>query len=100
MKKIKVLKKDYDKLSVLQESNKNVRGVIDAVRKLRRESNDFHRSIQEKARQSQVLHEDILKISDEIDKLKAEEEEAFRKFSEFRKQFHEVNSELKYKLKV
>ena len=100
MKKIKVLKKDYDKLSILQESNKNVREALDAVRKLRRESNGFHKSIQEKAKQSQVLHEEILKISAEIDKIKAEEEDAFRKFSEFRKQFHEVNSRLRDKFKL
>ncbi len=100
MKKIKVLKKDYDKLSILQESDKNVREVIDAVRKLRRESSDFHKSIQEKAKQSQVLHEEILKISAEIDKLKLEEEDAFRKFSDFRKQFHELNSQLKDKFKL
>lgn len=100
MKKIKVLRKDYDKLSILQESNKSVRESLDAVRKLRKESNDFHKSIQEKAKQSQVLHEEILKISAEIDKLKAEEEEAFKKFSEFRKQFHETGSQLKGKFKL
>lgn len=100
MKKIKVLRKDYDKLSILQESNKSVRESLDAVRKLRKESNDFHKSIQEKAKQSQVLHEEILKISTEIDKLKVEEEEAFKKFSEFRKQFHEVGSQLKGKFRL
>ena len=100
MKKIKLLKKDYDKLSILQESNKSVRESLDAVRKLRKESTDFHKSIQEKAKQSQALHEEILKISAEIDNLKAEEEDAFRKFSEFRKQFHEVGSQLKDKFKL
>src|SRR3989338_5065353 len=100
MKKIKILKKDYDKLSILQESNKSVRESLDAVRKLRKESNEFHKSIQEKAKQSQALHEEILKISAEIDKLKAEEEDAFRKFSEFRKQFHEAGSQLKDKFRL
>ena len=100
MKKIKALKKDYDKSSILQESNKNLRGTLDAARKLRKESNEFHRSIQEKAKQSQILHEEIIKISAEIDKIKVEEEDAFRKFSEFRKQFHEINSQLKDKFKL
>src|SRR3989338_1236279 len=100
MKKIKVLKKDYDKLSILKESDKNVRVALDAVRKLRKESNEFHKSIQEKAKQSQILHEEILKISAEIDKIKAEEEDAFRKFSDFRKQFHEASSQLNGKFKL
>ena len=39
-------------------------------------------------------------ISAEIDKMKAEEQDAFSKFSEFRKKFHEVNSQLKEKLKA
>src|SRR3989338_6133312 len=100
MKKIKTLKKDYDKLSILQESNKNVREALDAVRKLRRESNEIHKSIQEKAKESQVLHEEILKISAEIDKFKAEEEDAFRKFSGLRKQLHEASSHLNDKFKL
>ena len=100
MKKIKKLRKDYDKLSVLWDSNKKIREVLDAVRKLRKDANEAHRAIQEKAKQSQVMHEEILKVSAEIDKINLEEEEAFRKFSEFRKQFYEVNSQLKEKLRL
>ena len=100
MKKIRELKKDYDKVSIVVESNKNVREILDVIRKLRKDSNDAHRLIQEKAKQSQVLHEEILKISGEIDKLKAEEEEAFKKFSEFKKNFNEINLQLKEKLNL
>jgi len=45
------------------------------------------------------MHEEILKISAEIDKIKVDEEYAFRKFSEFKKKFNGVNEQLKEKLK-
>jgi len=100
MKKIKQLKRSYEDAADLMESNKKVRDASDDARKLRKEANEIHRQIQDKAGQSQVLHEDMIKISGEIDKMKAEEEEAFRKFSELKKQFHEVNGQLKEKLNV
>lgn len=99
MRKIKDLKKLYGDLKVIEESNKNLKDASDAIRQMKKEANDAHKLIQEKARQSQILHEDILKISAEIDKMKVDEEDAFRKFSEFKKRFHEVNSQLKEKLK-
>src|SRR3989338_1462044 len=100
MKKIKELKKGYDKLSILRDSNKNVRDVLNAVRKSRKDANEIHNSIQEKAGQSQALHEEIIRLSKEIDILKAEENDAFKKFSEFRKKFREANNEFKEKLKL
>ncbi|MBI4452295.1 hypothetical protein HY637_02620 [Candidatus Woesearchaeota archaeon] len=98
MKKIKELKKEYDRLSVLRESSKNVRKVLDVVRKTRKDANEVHNSIQDKAKQSQILHEEILKISPEIDKLKGEGEATFKKFSELKAKFNEANSQLKEKL--
>ena len=100
MKKIKELRKVYDKVSVLEQSSKKVRESSDLARKMGREANEIHKLIQEKAKQSQILHEEILKISAEIDKIKVEEEEAFKKFSEFRNKFYEVNAQLKEKLKA
>ena len=67
---------------------------------MKKEANETHKSIQEKAKQSQALHEEILKLSAEIDKIKVDEEEAFKKFSGFKKNFNETNSQLKEKLKV
>lgn len=98
MKKIKELKKDYDRASILQDSNKKIREVIDIARGMKKDANETHKLMQEKAKQSQILHEEILKISSEIDKLKIEEEEAFKKFSEFKSKFNEANSILKEKL--
>ena len=43
--------------------------------------------------------DEILKVSAEIDKTKVEEEDSFKKFSELKSKFNEVNSQLKEKLK-
>ena len=99
MRKIKDLKKLYGDSKVIEDFNKNLKDASDSIRQMKKEANDAHKLIQEKAMQSQTLHEEILKISEEIDKMKVGEEDAFRKFSEFKKQFHEVNSQLKEKLK-
>ncbi|MBS3114776.1 hypothetical protein J4448_06780 [Candidatus Woesearchaeota archaeon] len=99
MKKIKGLKKLYGESSIIEEVNKKMRNISDEIKKMRKEANESHKSIQEKARQSQIMHEEILKISAEIDKIKVDEEYAFRKFSEFKKKFNGVNEQLKEKLK-
>ena len=98
MKWIKELKKDYDKVSILQDSNIKIREILDITMQMKEEAYEVHKSIQEKAGQSQVLHEEILKLSAEIDKLKLDEEDAFKKFLELKKKFNEVNTQLKEKL--
>ncbi len=100
MKKIKELKKRYDNASVLLEVNKKLDDSSHEIRKIKMEANDAHESIQEKARQSQSMHEQILALSSEIDKMKIEEQESFSKFSELKAKFNEVNAQLKEKLKV
>ncbi|MDP3765166.1 MAG: hypothetical protein Q8R04_01510 [Nanoarchaeota archaeon] len=99
MRKIKELKKDYDKASILEESNKKIREILDNAGAMKKEANEAHKLMQEKARQSQILHEQILKLSVEIDKIKVDENEAFRKFSELKKKFNEANFQLKEKLR-
>lgn len=100
MKKIKELKKAYDGAADVLAIGKKTRDSFEAIKKLRKEANDVHKQIQEKAGQSQVLHEEIIKLSKEIDKMKIDEEESFRKFSEFKKQFTEANALFKDKLKA
>lgn len=99
MKSIRGLKKSYDKASILEESNKKIKDAMGIVRQMKRDANEAHKAVQEKAKQSQALHEEILKISAEIDKAKSKEEEAFKKFSEFKNNFNAANAQLKEKLK-
>jgi uncharacterized coiled-coil DUF342 family protein len=98
MKKIKELEKLYEESSILDEYNKRIKETYDLIRKIKKESNDAHQSVQEKAEQSQLLHEGILKSSDEIDTMKVDEEATFKKFLEFKQKFHKVNTQLKEKL--
>jgi uncharacterized coiled-coil DUF342 family protein len=99
MKRIKELKKQYNNSSGVIELNKKINAAFDNLKKMRKDANELHRAIQEQARQSQALHEEILKNSAEIDRMKSDEEDAFKKFSEFKKQFTGANSQLKEKLK-
>ena len=100
MKKIKELRKVYGGLIEMQEAGKKWRESSESIRKMRKDANELHKSVQEKAKQSQALHEEILKASAEIDRIKAEEEDAFKKFSELKGKFSETNAQLKEKLKV
>src|SRR3989338_5706652 len=100
MKKIKELRKVYGGLIEMQEAGKKWRESSESIRKMRKDANELHKSVQEKAKHSQALHEEILKASAEIDRIKAEEEDAFKKFSELKGKFSETNAQLKEKLKV
>ena len=99
MKEIKALRKAYGNSGSLRESGKKIRDISLEVREKRYEGNQIHMTIQEKAKQSQILHEEILRMSGEIDKLKVSEEDAFKKFLDFKSKFSEMNSQLKEKLK-
>ncbi len=88
MKKIRGLKKLHEKASVIEKFDKKISEVDGHIRKLRKEANESHKSIQAKAKESQALHEEILKISSEIDEMKADEDEKFKKFSEHKKNFN------------
>ncbi|MBI2101761.1 hypothetical protein HYT53_04065 [Candidatus Woesearchaeota archaeon] len=100
MKKIKQLKKLYEDSKAIDDADKNLKNSSDEIKRMKKEANDIHKLVQEKAHQSQILHEGILKLSAEIDKMKIEEEAVFRKFSELKSKFSDVNSQLKEKLKA
>ena len=98
--KEKELRKLYENSAGVVDIGKKIKGISDEIRKLRKEANEIHKVIQEKAKESQALHEEILKLSAEIDRLKVEEENAFKNFSGFKQKFGEMNSKLKEKLKA
>ena len=98
MKKIKELKKLYDASSDALDVNKKWRESSDVMIRMRKEANGLHKTIQEKASQSQLLHEEIIKISGEIDRMNVNEQDAFGKFSDFKQRFNKINAQLKEKL--
>ncbi len=70
------------------------------LRDLRTKAKEKHSIVQSRASQSQEQHEALLAISKEVDELKKKEEEAYKKFFEYKKQFNELNDQLKAKIKV
>ena len=87
------------------EESKKVSGVFEKTNKLskeidvaKREAEKIHKKVQSKAKESQDKHEEIIKKSKEVDELKAKEEEAFKVFLKFKKEFNAVNDKLKEKL--
>jgi uncharacterized coiled-coil DUF342 family protein len=96
MKKINHLRQKVEATKVISAVNRKVRESSSGLRETRKEANDVHRQIQEKAKKSQ----EILKISAEIDSNKPAEKESYEKFTEFKKQFMELSGQLKEKLKA
>jgi uncharacterized coiled-coil DUF342 family protein len=79
MKKIKELQKELSSIQVVQTARgefKELSLQIDAVKK---ESDEIHKQIQEKATASQVEHESILTLSKEIDELRSQEKDVLNK---------------------
>ena len=98
MKKIKALKKRFDVAKIANDFFDNIKIFSKDIDKVKKKANEAHLRIQNRAKESQKLHEGLVGNSKEIDKLKEEEEGAFEKFIEFKKKFSEVNDLLKEKL--
>ncbi|MBI2546734.1 hypothetical protein HYV81_06160 [Candidatus Woesearchaeota archaeon] len=98
MKKIKLMKKAYEESKGMAKAQDSIEGLKQELDAIRKEGNDAHMLVQEKARQSQEEHERLLKLSKEIDELTAQEEAAYAKFLELKGQFRALNEELKVKL--
>jgi len=94
MKKIKELKKEYDKVKEIEEA----RSVGKALSKLRKSADSIHKSVQIKAEESQKTHEGIIETSQSIDELKKKETALREQFLAKKKEFSETNAQLKEKL--
>ncbi len=97
-KKIKALKKSLGEASALMEVIGSIKKLNSEISAARKNNDEIHRKIQNLARESQDIHETIIRGSKEIDELKAKEEEAFKNFSESKKRFNAANHDLKNKL--
>ena len=95
MKQIKDLKKglaDANMVSGVVEKIHELSSVIDEKKK---NAQQTHKKVQNYAKQSQEKHMALIEASGEIDALKKEEEDAFKKFIDFKKEFNELNEKLK-----
>lgn len=98
MKEIKKLKKSYDGLKGVKDVLEKVDSKKKEIRELRKEATTYHKEVQESASKSQDHHEQLLGNSEEINALKAKEDEAYQKFFDQKQEFNKVNNELKDKL--
>ncbi len=95
MKKIKEMKKKYDEALKVSNVWKKIHDVSKDIDKLKRKADSSHKSIQSKAKDSQEKHEEMVGASKEVNDLKKKEEEAYKKFLDFKAQFTKLNNELK-----
>lgn len=97
-KKLKLMKKSIAEASetfIILDKIKKSNLEINSVKK---NSNVAHSEIQKLARESQGLHEGIIKNSKEINNLEIKEGEAFKNFLDFKKKFNTINGGLEEKL--
>ncbi|HLP80228.1 MAG TPA: hypothetical protein VK158_06320 [Acidobacteriota bacterium] len=94
MKVIKEKQKELDKMSGVMNLSSEARELSKNIDKLKKESDAIHDEIQHMAKSSQDEHESIIKLSAEIDKLRAEEKVVSEKCNEFKSQFKEKNSQV------
>ena len=99
MKKLRDLKNKFREAKGISTVFEKMSGLSRSIDSLKKEAEEVHRRIQNRARESQIKHEEILALSKEIDDMKVKEEEAFQKFVQFKKQFNEINEQLKQKLR-
>src|SRR3989344_3406424 len=97
-KTLKDLKKSLSEASDSMEIMAMVTGLSGEISESRKNANNAHNEIQELAKQSQVLHEIVLKTSKEADELRTKEEESFKNFINSKAKFTGVNNQLKENL--
>ncbi len=98
MKRINELRKQYKESEQTMGIFNTMNGLIKEVNELRAQANGAHRTVQDKAKESQDKHEAILMVSKQVDELRKEEQDAFAKFLDFKIKFAGVNEKLKVEL--
>ena len=98
MKSINALRKKYNEAKKVSSVWEKIHELSKAIDNERRGAKDFHNKVQNKAKESQHHHEEMISLSKDVDALKKEETQAFEKFVALKKKFNEVNEKLKEKL--
>jgi uncharacterized coiled-coil DUF342 family protein len=95
MKAINKLKKHYQEALAEEQKYGAARGLSKEISDMKKEANETHKGLQEKAKESQKHHETLIAESKKIDDLKKLEKEAFDKGMELKKQCTEIHEQLK-----
>jgi len=104
-------KKEKELMQIIKDLKKKYRGAKDIIgvtadlrksskilSKSKTEAHILHRKVQKDAQSSQRKHEALIKTSKHIDELRKEEKKAFSEFVKFKKQYVDINKQLKDKL--
>jgi len=97
MKEIKMYRsklKEFDVAEVINKENTSLSREFDEKRK---ESSRLARLVRQQAAESQVAHNEMVAISKEIDGLRIQEDDCFKKFNELKEQYNKLNKQLKSK---
>ncbi len=95
MKQIKELKKIQTDISSFLN---NSRSLSEDIEKSKQKAEEAHNKLKEELEKKKKGYEEFIALSKEIDKLRVEQEQAFKNFLEHKKQFLELNNKLKDKL--
>lgn len=98
MKIINEKKKELDQFKAVNAVADKFYKLSKELNELKKQANTVHNEIQTKASESQKFHEEILKLSKDIDAVRGKEKETKEGFSEEQKKFYEINEKLKEKL--
>ena len=84
---IKQKKKQLKEFGAISENFEKTRALSREIEKIKKNADQKHKEIQEKANKSQELHIQILKISKEVDTLKEDRDRSHDRFIELKKEF-------------
>jgi uncharacterized coiled-coil DUF342 family protein len=99
-KQIRQLKEQLKGNKEVEEVHKKTRPVVNELHDLRKKAKEKHTSVQEEAASSQKQHETMVVSSQEVDKLRKQEEDTYKHFFKYKKVFNELNDILKSLLTV
>jgi uncharacterized coiled-coil DUF342 family protein len=99
-KLIKGKKKVFNEAKDLSTIFDRVHELSKEIDKLKYKCDETHRKIQTRASTSQEKHQSIVETSKDIDELRKKEKEEFQKALAIKRDFNQVNEELKVKLKL
>jgi len=98
MKEIKDMKKQLENAKGLKEVLENMNKLSKEIDDHKKQREQAHRKIQTFAAESQKKHEEMHENTKNIDKLRVNEEEIYKKFFGIKKEHTDINNELKQKL--
>lgn len=98
MKKINAIKKQYSINSELSSILEQYSNLSLQIKEAKKNADHFHKLLNKYKSKNDSVNKDIVEIYKKIMNLRRDEELAFKKFLEFKKEFSKINNELKQKL--